>query len=62
MNKYVIYETYEQVSIFRVEANSEEEAFDLVSDDAAEYRDYEAEDYYPQLIKKEIVKVKDEEV
>lgn len=62
MNKYVIYETYQQVSIFRVEANNEDEALDLILDDASEYRDYEAEDYYPELIKQEIVKVKDEEI
>jgi len=44
MTKYKIYELYNYTLTYNVEAESEEQAIDLMQDDPYEYRDFELED------------------
>ena len=56
MNTYYISETYEYKMLYEVEANSEDEALELISDDPFEYRNFEAEDPDHELTKREVEK------
>jgi hypothetical protein len=44
MTKYIIRETYQYELVYTVEANTEEEAVDLILDDPYEYRNPEEDD------------------
>ena len=56
MSTYYISETYEYKMLYEVEAKSLEHALELISEDAIEYRNFEAEDADHELIKREIKK------
>jgi hypothetical protein len=44
MTKYKIYELYNYTLTYNIEAESEEQAIELMQDDPYEYRDFELED------------------
>ena len=50
MSKYRIYELYNYTSVYDVEAESEEQAIEMMEDDPFEYRVYELEDETPNLV------------
>ena len=56
MNTYYISETYEYKMLYKVEANNVEQALELISEDAIEYRNFEEEDPDHELTKREIKK------
>jgi hypothetical protein len=50
MSKYIIRQKYEFELIYRIEAENQKEALELIADDPYEYRDFESEnDLYEEM-------------